>query len=327
MSNDIPAAMIAFARVVEAGSFTGAAARLGLSKSAVSKQIARLESHLGAQLLHRTTRRLSATEVGAALYERCARIAEEVEAAEEIASRLHAVPRGQLRVNAPVTFGHQHLGPCLADFLGRHPEVRLELTLNDRIIDLVEEGFDLAIRISSLTDSSLIARRLAPARRVLCAAPAYLQRRGVPMVPADLSAHACLIYTLEATPREWRFRHSSGGPTETVRIDGPLQANNGEVLLAAAISGLGIAMTPSFIAGPDIAAGRLVRLLPDYDDQFGGVYAVYPPARHLSPKVRAFVDFLAERFGPEPPWEVACAAQAVAPPNPLPVVPFERNDR
>lgn len=306
MSGDIPAAMIAFARVVEAGSFTAAAERLGLSKSAISKQIARLESHLGAQLLHRTTRRLSPTEVGTALYERCARIAEEVEAAEEIASRLHAAPRGLLRVNAPVTFGHQHLGPLVAEFLARYPEVRLELTLNDRFVDMVEEGFDVAVRIATLADSSLIARRLAPGRRVLCAAPSYLARRGTPTVPSDLARHDCLIYTLGSSQNEWRFRPRSGGPAETVRVDGPLHGNNGELLLAAAVAGLGIIMTPTFIAGPEISAGRLVQLLPNYDDGFGGIYAVYPPGRHLSPKVRAFVDFLVERFGPEPPWEIEC---------------------
>ena len=300
---DTVAAMIVFAKVVEANSFSEAARRLGQSKSAISKQVAGLEDRLGARLLNRTTRRLSLTEVGAALYERCARIATEVEAAEQIVTHLHAAPRGTLRVNAPMSFGHLHLAPTIPAFLDRYPEVTIDLTLNDRFVDLIDEGYDLAIRIARLTDSSLVARKLAPARLVLCAAPSYVARRGAPLAPNDLQGHECIIYAQQTLLDQWQFLDGEGHRS-TVGVRGRLQSNNGDAIRAALLAGAGIGRLPTFLVGPDICDGRLVRLLPDYDSVFdGGVYAIYPHSRHLSPKVRAFVDFLVESYGPQPTWD------------------------
>ena len=297
--------MAVFARVVDARSFTAAAAALGLSKSAVSKQVARLEDRLGARLLNRTTRRLSLTEVGAAFYERCARILAEVEDAELAVGRLQDAPRGTLRINAPMSFGQLHLAPAVADFLNGHPGLAIDLTLNDRIVDLVEEGYDVAIRISRLADSSLIARRLVPSRRVVCGSPAYFERHGVPRHPADLRRHNCLLYSYLPTAEEWQFIGPDG--PAAVRVSGTLRANNGDALEAAMLAGLGVALQPTFIAGRDLQAGRLVAVMPDYVDDSASVYAVYPHSRHLSAKVRAFIDFLAARFCPAPPWDAGFA--------------------
>jgi DNA-binding transcriptional LysR family regulator len=297
--------MAVFARVVDARSFTAAAAALGLSKSAVSKQVARLEDRLGARLLNRTTRRLSLTEVGAAFYERCARILAEVEDAELAVGRLQDAPRGTLRINAPMSFGQLHLAPAVADFLNGHPGLAIDLTLNDRIVDLVEEGYDVAIRISRLADSSLIARRLVPSRRVVCGSPAYFERHGVPRHPADLRRHNCLLYSYLPSAEEWQFVGPDG--PAAVRVSGTLRANNGDALEAAMLTGLGVALQPTFIAGRDLQAGRLVAVMPDYVDESASVYAVYPHSRHLSAKVRAFIDFLAARFCPAPPWDAGFA--------------------
>ena len=297
--------MAIFARVVEARSFTAAAAALDLSKSAVSKQVARLEDRLGARLLNRTTRRLSLTEVGAAFYERCARILVEVEDAELAVGRLQDAPRGTLRINAPMSFGQLHLAPAVADFLNGHPGLAIDLTLNDRIVDLVEEGYDVAIRISRLADSSLIARRLVPSRRVVCGSPAYFERHGVPRHPADLRRHNCLLYSYLPSAEEWQFVGPDG--PAAVRVSGTLRANNGDALEAAMLTGLGVALQPTFIAGRDLQAGRLVAVMPDYVDESASVYAVYPHIRHLSAKVRAFIDFLAARFCPAPPWDAGFA--------------------
>lgn len=294
-------AMIVFARVVEARGFSAAARQLGVSKSTVSKHISRLEDRLGARLLNRTTRRLSPTEVGLAFYERCARIAAEVEEAEAAVTRLHASPRGTLKVNAPMSFALTHIAPALTGFLQAHPELTVEMSLSDRFVDLIEEGFDLAIRVADLPDSSLIARRLAPNRRVVCASPAYFERHGAPAAPGGLGAHNCLIYTYPTAHRTWRFLRD--GVEHVERVSGNFHANNGDVLLTAALDGLGIAVLPTFIAGEDLKAGRLRTVLPDYQLPETSVYAVYPHNRHLSAKVRAFVDFLSDRFGPTPYWE------------------------
>ncbi len=294
-------AMIVFARVVEAKSFSTAARQLGMSKSTVSKHVSRLEDRLGARLLNRTTRRLSPTEVGLAFYERCVRIATAVEEAEAAAMRLQSSPRGTLKVNAPMSFAVLHLAPAIPEFVARHPELRLDMTLNDRVVDLIDEGFDLAVRIGELPDSSLIARRLTANRRVVCAAPAYLARHGAPRVPAELGAHNCLGYTLGASPTEWRFLGPGGA--HTVRVSGNFQANNGDALRLAALEGLGVVTLPTFIAGDDLRSGALRAVLADYALPESAVYAVYPHTRHLSAKVRAFVDFLVERFGPRPYWE------------------------
>jgi len=293
--------MAVFARVVDDGGFSAAARVLGMSKSAVSKQVSALEDRLGARLLNRTTRRMSLTESGAALIDNCRRVLAEAEAAEIAVGALQSAPSGVLRINAPVTFGATHLAPALPDFLARHPLVTIDITLNDRMVDLIDEGYDLAVRITRLADSSLIARKLAPGRRVMVAAPSYLERRGRPATLAELTGHDCLAYSYISADEEWRFH----GPTgeETVRVGSRLRANSGEVLLAAAIAGAGIAALPTFICGADLAAGRLARVLPDYDNRSFAVYAVWPAGRHPSPKLRAFVDFLAERFGPAPYWE------------------------
>jgi len=295
-------AMAVFARVIEAESFSGAARALGLSKSAVSKQVSRLEDRLGLRLLNRTTRRLSLTEAGAAFYQGCQRVVAEAEAAEQAVTHLASAPRGRLRVSAPMSFGVSHVSPALPEFLGRYPELAVDLTLNDRIVDLVEEGFDVGIRIGGLTDSSLVARRLAPNRTVLSAAPAYLQVRGTPRDVGELEDHACLIYSYQATGAAWRLTGPKGD--RRFKVSGPLRVNNGDAILAAALGGLGVALLPCFICGEDLRAGRLVRVLPDWEaPPDSAVSAVFPAARHLSPKVRAFIDFLAERFAGTPYWD------------------------
>lgn len=300
---DTLAGMAIFARVVDAGGFSAAARELGLSKSAVSKQVSALEDKLGARLLHRTTRRMSLTEAGAALLERGRRVLAEAEEAEALVGALQAEPRGTLRVNAPMTFGTMHLGPAISDFLALHGAVTVDLGLDDRFIDLVDEGWDVAIRIGRLADSSLVARKLAAARRVIVASPGYLAARGAPQRLDDLLRHDCLCYSYMTAGEEWRFDGPDG--EESVRVVGRLHANNGEILRAAVCAGAGIATLPTFICGPDIASGRLVRVLPQYEVRGSGIYAVWPPGRHLTAKVRAFVDFLAERFGPVPPWDLS----------------------
>jgi DNA-binding transcriptional LysR family regulator len=295
--------MAVFARVVEAQSFTAAAAQLGMSRSAVSKTIAALEDRLGARLLNRTTRRLALTEVGQAFYERSARIVAEAEDAELAVSSLQEVPRGTLRINAPVSFGALHLAPALADFLQRYPELRVDIALTDRIVDLIDEGYDLAVRIGPMPDSSLIARRLADNQPVICAAPAYWRRRGRPREPRELAQHDCLTYAYHHNPNEWPFAGPAG--PFTVRIAGPLRSNNGDLSRAAALAGLGVVVLPCFLCGDDLAAGRLEPVLSDWMPPPTGIHAVYPHGRHLSAKVRAFVDFLVERFAPLPAWELA----------------------
>jgi DNA-binding transcriptional LysR family regulator len=295
-------AMAVFALVVEAASFSGAARALGLSKSAVSKQISRLEDRLGLRLLNRTTRRLSLTEAGAAFYQGCQRVVAEAEAAEQAVTDLASAPRGRLKVNAPMSFGVRHVSPALPEFIARYPELGVELALNDRIVDLVEEGFDVGVRIARLADSSLVARRLAPSRSVLSAAPAYLEAQGTPRRPAELEDHACLLYSYQAAGEAWRLAGPEG--ERRLKVSGPLRVNNGDAILAAALGGLGIALLPCFICGDDLRAGRLVRVLADWQmAPDSAVSAVYPAARHLSPKVRVFVDFLAERFGGKPYWD------------------------
>lgn len=301
------AAMAVFTGVVEAESFSAAARDLGISKSAVSKQVSRLEDELGVRLLNRTTRRLSLTEAGAAYLEGCRRALAEAEAAEAAVTHLAAAPRGVLRVNAGMSFGIRHVGPALPDFMTRYPELSVELDLNDRFVDLVDEGYDLAVRIARLEESSLIARRLAPSRRVLCAAPSYLERRGAPVGLDDLRNHDCLLYAYQTSGDHWRF-WGPGGERQ-VRVRGRLRVNNGDALAQAAIGGLGIALLPSFICGEDLRAGRLVQLLPEWNERSdAAVFAVFAASRNLSLKVRVFVDFLAGRFGERPYWDEGLSA-------------------
>jgi DNA-binding transcriptional LysR family regulator len=297
MSLDHLAAMAIFAKVVETKSFTAAARDLGISKSAVSKQVSGLEDRLGARLLNRTTRRLALTEIGAAFYDRCSRLVAEAEEAELEVTRMTAEPRGELKVNVPFSFGISHVAPKLCGFLQQHPGVSLDITLDDRYVDLVADGYDLAIRIGNLADSSLIARKLATTRVLLVASPEYWAKRGMPQAPRDLANHECLIYSYRRMGNVWQFG------TETVRVSGRVQANNGDVLRQAAVAGHGVVVSPSFIVWEDMQAGRLVPALEAYEPPPLGIYAVYPHSRHLSAKVRAFVDYLAAQYGEQPYWE------------------------
>ena len=292
-----------FAAVADAQSFTRAAERLGMSKSSVSKSVSRLENRLGARLLNRTTRRLSLTEMGRAFHQRCSHIVEAAEAAELAVSRLQDSPRGTLRINVPVSFGLRHLGSALPAFMAMYPELRVDIDFMDRRVDLIEEGYDLALRIGALSDSSLIARRLAPNRLLAVAAPAYLKRHGTPPHPAALASHNCLTYAYLPSPSEWRFQRD-GRPLD-VPVSGTLHTNNGDVILQAALAGIGISLAPSFICGDELASGRLRRILADFEPPPLGIYAVYPHSRHLSTKVSAFVEFLAGRFGEFPYWDRA----------------------
>jgi len=295
------AGMALFIKVIESKSFTDAAEQLGISPSAVSKQISRLEDRLGVQLLQRTTRRIGLTEAGAAFYERAARIMSEVEEAEALVTTLEKAPRGLLRVAVPMVLGQMHIAPAIAPFLARYPEMQLELVFSDRTVDLIEEGLDLAIRLDELPDSSLVARRLAPNRRVLCGAPAYFARRPMPRTPQDLARHNCLTYGAHHPQREWYFKAPGG--RHAVQVRGNFQSNHAEALRQAALGGLGLAMLPTFLVGSDLSAGLLLPLLSEYVSSDTAIHAVYPHHRHLSPKVRAFVDFLSERFGPRPSWD------------------------
>lgn len=290
-----------FVKVVELSSFTAAAEALEMSQPVVSKAVTRLEEKLGARLLNRTTRRLSLTEAGSELYRRAFRALAEIEDAELEVARFQTEPRGTLRVSAPMSFSILHLGALLPSFTERYPGVSIELHLDDRQVDLVEEAFDLAIRVGRLQDSNLIARRLAPCAQVLCASPAYLAKRGTPERPEDLLEHNCIIYSLLGTPREWRFTDAAG-ETYVVPINGALQSNNGLLNRAAAVAGAGIVLLPAFYIGEEIRSGQLKTVLCDFKPVDLAVYALYPERRNLTPKVRAFVDFLAEKFGDEAPW-------------------------
>jgi DNA-binding transcriptional LysR family regulator len=298
-------ALAVFVKVVEAQSFAAAARDFGLSPAMVSKHVRALEERLGVRLLNRTTRRLSLTEVGRGYYERARQILADLEDADRSASDLHAAPRGTLKLNAPFSFGIRHVGPAIAGYLAAYPEVTVEVTLSDRYIDLLAEGVDVALRIGRLADSSLIARRLAPIRLVACTSADYLARRGTPRTPRDLAAHDCLLYTYAASAEEWHFI-GPGGADEVVRVSGRLFADNGDILVSAALGGLGIALLPTFIAGEHVQAGRLVTLLQGFAAPEAALYAVYPPGRHLSAKLRSFIDFLAARFGEEPEWDRWC---------------------
>jgi DNA-binding transcriptional LysR family regulator len=294
-------AMRAFTRVVTSGSYAEAARQLGLTRSAVSKAVTELEHHLGARLLDRTTRRVTPTEAGRAYHERIAGILADVDETETAISRLHDEPKGLLRVNAPMSFGTLYLAQAIADFMVAYPDLRIEAIMNDRFIDPLEEGVDVTVRIGVLTDSSLIARKLAPARRVLVASPGYLQSHGVPAAPSDLADHRALNFGHASGPQRWQLQ--DGDEVVSVPIDAALCSNNGDVLRAAALHGNGITLLPTFMVGPDIAAGRLSIVLPDHPPVGLGIYALYAPNRYLAAKTRVFVDFLAARFGDRPDWD------------------------
>ena len=293
-------AMEVFVRVVQAGSFSEAARNLNLTPSAVSKQVSRLEDRLGARLINRTTRRLGLTEEGSAFFERAQRILTDVEEAEQAVSHLHGAPRGTLKRNAPVVFGHAHIAPLLPGYLAKHPEMRIDLSTNDRFVDLLEEGLDLVIRIGELSDSSLIARKLAVTRRVVVASDGYLKARGRPQQPRDLAHHNSLVFLYRAVRNVWRFEGPEG--PVSVEVRGDVETNSIEVILELLLAGHGVALMPTWLVGEHLRDGRLVQLMEDYVYPDAQIYAVYPPGRHLSPKVRSFVDYLVQHFKSDPLW-------------------------
>jgi DNA-binding transcriptional LysR family regulator len=287
---DIVASMKVFVAVVDASSFAGAAERLEMSRAMASKYVSGLEDHLGTRLLNRTTRRLSLTEAGSQFYERSVQILADVSEAEHIAGHMAAEPRGVLKVTMPLAYGLHRLGPVISEYARRYPKVKLDLSLNDRKIDLVEEGFDVAIRIGKLPESGLIARKLGGVQSIVVGAPTYFEQHGTPQIPEDLANHVCLGYALSSGGDEWRLRGANG--LVVVRCTGPIRADNGDMLRLAAVHGAGLIFQPRFIVDDDVQAGRLVAVLTEYSPEELGVFAVYPSRKHLSPKVRTFVDFL-----------------------------------
>lgn len=296
-------ALEVFTRVVELGSFARAAARLGMSSSAVSRQVSELEAHLGVRLLNRTTRRLSLTESGAAFLERAVQLLADLEEAESAIGATALVPRGTLRLTAPTAFGERYLASVVAEFARRYPDMRLECELSDRRVDLVEEGLDLAVRIGVGGSATLIARRLGSVDLICNAAPAYLERHGVPAVPEDLAQHRCLSYDYLPVRDTWVFRNPDGSE-RPVRVSGPIRANSGRYLAMLARAGAGISLEPDFAIRDELIDGSLVPLLTAFRPAPIPVFAVYPSRRHLSAKVRVFVDFLAERFAGTAPWSL-----------------------
>ena len=289
------AAMEAFVRVVEAGSFVNAAERLGISTSSLSRLIADLEQHLGARLLNRTTRRLSLTESGQAYYERAVALLAELSEAEALAGQAAAQASGTLRLTCSYNMAEQQVAPAIARFAARQPNVKFEVIVSDRIVDLVEEGFDLAIRIGRIGSERLVARRLGSMRTLLTAAPSYLAVHGTPKHPDELGGHNALTYAYASTPRVWRCTGPAGSSHE-LRVAGSLHANSGDALRAAAVAGLGVICEPDFLVAAALERGELVRLMPEYDWGGGDIWAVYPSRRHLSLKVRLFVDHIAASF-------------------------------
>lgn len=286
--------MRVFTAVVDAGSFVAAADALEMSKPAVSRHVAELEQRLGVRLLHRTTRRLSLTVEGEVFLARCRELLAGVDEAEAEVSARGGSAVGLLKVSAPVSFGIRHLAPLWAEFMARHPQLTLDLTLTDRFIDLVDEGFDMAVRVARLPSSSLVSRRLASTRMVLCASPGYVRRNGAPDRPADLAAHAVLGYSLLATGDTWEFEGPEG--PESVRVKPRMQTNSGDTCTAVAVGGGGIVLQPQFLVGDALESGALVEVMPGYRSTELGIYAVYPTRKHMPPKVRLLVDHLAERL-------------------------------
>jgi DNA-binding transcriptional LysR family regulator len=289
-----------FAKVAELGSFAQAASELGLSKATVSKAVGRLEARLGTTLFHRTSRRMSLSEAGRAALDRASRILTEGEAVEAEATAQSAVPRGLVRVAAPMTFGIVHLAPLLPEFFKLYPDVSVDLNLSDQLVDIVSEGFDLALRISSLPDSSLLARRLCQVRILLVGAPAYFDKFGRPQHPKDLVAHTALLYSYSRSRDVWHFTHPKQGEY-SVAVSGPIRANNADVLQPSLCAGVGIALQPEFLVWRDIAEGRLEVVLKDWSTPSGGLHLVTPPSPMRPARVQVLMDFLAQRFT-RMPW-------------------------
>ncbi len=294
--------MKVFARVAKNGSFAGAAKDLGISRAMATKHVMHLENSLGVRLLNRTTRKISLTEAGAAYLERCQQILEDIEETELSVTQLHTEPQGLLRISTPPFFGTFHLAPTIAAYLEQYPKVRVDLMVRGGLVDVVAEGLDLAIRLGEQPDSSLIARRLASSPRVVCGAPSYFEKHGSPVSPSDLRHHNCLVNWGSEPHDYWRFTDPDG-QSITVRVAGNLQANTADPLRLAAIHGLGLVVLPTYIVGQDLSKSRLITVLSEYELPSMDIYAVYPHRRHLSAKVRTFLDFLAERLHPVPYWE------------------------
>jgi DNA-binding transcriptional LysR family regulator len=294
--------MLVFTKVAKAGSFASAAKELGLSRAMATKHVMQLENGLGIRLLNRTTRNLSLTEVGMVYLERCLQILDEMEEMEIAVTRLQTEPRGTLKVNATPFFGAYHLAPAIAAYMEAFPEVNVELVLQAGYIDLIEEGFDLAIHLDEMRDSSLIARKLGSSQRIVCGSPQYFKKHGIPKTPDDLRKHNCLTNSSLPPRDQWQFS-IPGGETTVVKVTGNMEANVADALRMAAINGLGLVLLPTYMVGQDIRKGRLTPVLTDYVPAPLEIHAVYPHRKHLSAKVRTFVDFLSERFHPKPYWE------------------------
>lgn len=299
--------LVAFHSVVKHSSFAKAAEELSLSPSGVSRIVTRLEERLGVRLVQRTTRSLSLTEAGAAFHARASQILADLMEAEAEVQKATAQPRGNLRMTASLMFGQHYITPLLDEVLARFPELSIDLTLSNRFVDIIDEGIDLAIRIGALSDSRLIARRLCTNKRVLVASPAYVERRGEPKTPEELSEHATVIYTGFARPREWKLVGPNG--IVSVGVTGRLATNNLDVLVTTAKQGRGITVGPTMAVYDALASGELVRVLDDYEFEQSAIFAVYPSARQLSTKVRAVVDFLVEKFGDPPSWDRSLAGK------------------
>jgi DNA-binding transcriptional LysR family regulator len=289
--------MRVFAAVVDAGSFVGAADALNLSKAAVSRTVSELEARLGVRLLHRTTRKLSLTPEGDVFVLRCRDVLASVEEAEAEITQHSGEAVGLLKVSAPFSFGVLRLGPLWGDFLAAHPKLELEITLSDRFVDLVDEGFDIAIRIARLADSSLVSRRLSSTRMVLCASPRYLKEHGTPRHPSELAGHTVLAYNLLAAGDTWEFQGPGG--TASVKVHARMRTNSGDTCRLVALAHRGIVLQPSFMVDEDLRAGSLVELMPQFQSYELGVYAVYPSRKHLLPKVRLLIDYLATALQPD----------------------------
>lgn len=296
-------ALEVFVEVVRKDGFARAAESLDTSPANVTRYISDLESHLNTRLLNRSSRKMSLTASGEALFERAKSILDDVAEAEAIVSSATMQPRGLLRINAPLSFGILHLAPLWPRFAALYPEVRLDVALIDRVVDIVEEGYDMAIRISRTGSTSHVARKLASSRNIVCAAPAYLEKFGTPQVPADLLQHRCIGYSYAATADEWQL-YDDKNVAHPVKVPCLMHTNNGDTARAAALGGMGIIWQPSFLIGADLRAGRLLPLLPAYHMPDIDVLAVYPSRRHLSAKVRVMIDFLVDAFKDTPPWDL-----------------------
>ena len=289
-----------FVAVVENDGFSAASRALGISKSAVSKRINQLENHLGVRLLHRTTRKLSLTEAGERYFEHAAQALTAASQAEDAVTELQGEPQGKLKISSPMSFGRLHVAPLIPIFMQRYPKILIDLVMDDRNIDLVAEGFDLAIRSGDMPDSTLIARKLAPLRQVLCASPDYIDRYGMPVTPSELSERNCILFSYSGDANEWTL--NKDGKSEAVLVSGSYRVNNSEAILVALREGIGIGRLPTFVAGPDLTEGNLVRILESYHIPDHTFYAVFPERQYLPAKVRAFLDFSINYFGGDQPY-------------------------